>query len=435
MTRKQSAKFIPVMVVALLLVLGCRHRMEISRTPDYENPVADVAVNPSETFYAGFGREVITPDGPVWMAGFDFFRLSTGVHDDLFVRALVVRLGGEKLALVSYDLVGMQGSDVKKIKAAIKGFRPDQVILSCTHTHSGPDTMGIWGLPPIFSGKDEDYMERLARLTARAVEQAETRSRPVDAWTAVYDLDPSLTLNRRKGEPKDDTIGLMVFRDQGGATVATLINMACHPEVIWKNKRKLTADYPGVLYRLTEKKYGGGAIFFSGALGALIAPDLDKPEEDHTWEDLENYGRDVFAEVERGMGLLEKEKELSLLHRMSLVRVPIKNELYTRLGEFGMLEREVYEKETILTQVHLVEIGSAQFVTFPGEAYPKQGLNIRKRQKENSFQIGLADDELGYILYPEDYGSELYSYESSLCISPKLSVMMEEALLELMEEP
>jgi hypothetical protein len=330
-------------------------------------------------------------------------------------------------------VVGIQRSDVYKLKKAVKGFRPDQIILAATHTHSGPDTMGIYGLPPIFSGKDEDYMERLGELTDRAIEKAESRSRPAKAYTAVYGMDPSLTLNRRKGGPKDDTMGLMVFRDDGGGTIATLINIACHPEVIWKNKRKLTADYPGVLYRLVEKKYGGGAIFFSGALGALIAPDLGIPEEDHTWQHLEDYGEDVFAEVEKGMDLLEEEDDLSFIHRMSLIQVPIDTEIYMILGEFGMIERNVYDEETILTEVNLIEIGSAQFVTFPGEVYPKQGINIRKRQKKNSFQIGLANDELGYILYPEDFGTELYSYESSLCISPELSVKMEKALFDLME--
>ncbi len=433
MRTKEAIKLIAVMVTAAALVSGCWRKVEISRTPEYSNPVEDVAADPAKTFYAGFGKEVITPEGPVWMAGFDFFRLSTGVHDDLFVRALVIRQGGEKLALVSYDLVGIQRSDVLKIKDAVEGFRREEIILACTHTHSGPDTMGIYGLPPLFSGKDEDYMERLAWLTARAIEKAEARSRPVDAFTAVYEMDPSLTLNRRDGEPKDDTMGLMVFRDRGGAAVATLINIACHPEVIWKNKRKLSADYPGVLYRLVEDKYGGGAIFFAGALGALIAPDLDKPEADNTWEDLESYGRDVFAEVEKGMELLDKEEDLSFRHRMSLVRVPIDTELYMILGEFGMIERKVYPGETILTEVNLIDIGSAQFVTFPGEAYPKQGLNIRKHQRQNSFQIGLADDELGYILYPDDFGSELYSYETSLCISPELSVRMEDALLEMLE--
>ena len=99
----------------------------------------------------------------------------------------------------------------------------------------------------------------------------------------------------------------------------------------------------------------------------------------------------------------------------------------------GIFQREIFEGDQIVTEVSVIEIGSAQFVTFPGEAYPKQGLKIRERQKPNSFQIALANDELGYILYPEDYGTELYKYETSVCAGPELAVEMEKALYFLLE--
>jgi hypothetical protein len=145
-------------------------------------------------------------------------------------------------------------------------------------------------------------------------------------------------------------------------------------------------------------------------------------------------GKRAAAEVAKGMPLLVREDRPSIVHKMSLIRVPVENKIYVALVEFHMVEREVYDGPSFITEVNLIEIGSAQFVTFPGEAYPKQGLNIRKRQKPNSFQIALANDELGYILYPEDYESEVYSYEAGLCPGPALATEIEKALMELLKE-
>ncbi len=418
----------------LPVVSACRHEVPLQTPPEIINPVVDVSSDPAEPFLAGFAKEVITPRGPVWIAGFGFLRLSFGVHDDIFARSLVLKQGDEKLALVSMDLIGVQRDDVEKIKSKVQGFRPDQVIIACTHVHSGPDTMGLWGFPPLFSGKNEKYMQDIGDAVARAIERAEGAAVPVGVWTAVYGMNPDIMYNANEGEPKDDTMGIMVFRDQSEAVVATLINVAGHPEIMWDTNHIITADYPGVVYRLVERKYGGGAVFFNGALGSMITPELPGPEEFHTWSDVEKTGGMVADDVGRGMERLVREERPSIIHRASLIRIPMVNDNFKLLGEYGIVKRDVFEGETIITQVNVIEIGSAQFVTFPGEAYPKQGMNIRAAQKPNSFQIGLADDELGYILYPDDYGTELYKYETSMCVGPELAVEMEKALLELMEE-
>jgi len=60
-------------------------------------------------------------------------------------------------------------------------------------------------------------------------------------------------------------------------------------------------------------------------------------------------------------------------------------------------------------------------------------MAVRAKQKPNSFQIGLADDELGYIIYAKDYGTELYDYETTMCASPELAGMVEQELARLLE--
>jgi hypothetical protein len=415
-------------------MVGCAHEVVLKPAPEFKNPVVDARSDAGEPLLAGFAAEAITPKRPALMAGFGLFRVSVGAHDDLFVRTLVVKQGSEKLALVAVDCIGLQRTDVLAIKEAVMGFRPDQILIASTHTHSGPDTIGLWGLPPYVSGQDQRFMESIKRSVVNTIARAEAAATEVSVLSAVYQMDPTIMINANEGEPKDDTMGLMVFRDGKGAAVATLVNVAGHPESMWSNNRVLTADYPGVICREVEKKYGGGAIFFNGALGAMITPNLPQKSQGRSWETMEDIGERVFHEVARGMDLLVKDDKPAIAHRQSLILFPMENEQYLYLSRTGLLNRDAFVGENIITEVNVIEIGSAQFVTFPGEAYPKLGMKVRERQKPLSFQIGLADDELGYIIAPPDYGSKLYEYETSMCAGPDLAGDIEQELARLLAQ-
>src|SRR5207253_9382613 len=82
---------------------------------------------PDAVLEAGFGEADITPPvadkKPVYMAGFGNNRKATGVHDPLFARAVVLRQGDTKIALVSIDVVGFFYTNVQRVRKELKGFR------------------------------------------------------------------------------------------------------------------------------------------------------------------------------------------------------------------------------------------------------------------------------------------------------------------------
>src|SRR5687767_2688389 len=96
---------------------------------------------------AGAAAVKITPSltRTVYIAGYNNNRPATSVHDDLWARALVLDDGKSRLAVVSCDLIGLFNRRVKQIRALIKAVPPDNVLIACTHVHSGPDTLGLWG--------------------------------------------------------------------------------------------------------------------------------------------------------------------------------------------------------------------------------------------------------------------------------------------------
>src|SRR5687768_2163678 len=76
----------------------------------------------AEPLLAGFAEVDITPalkGKPVYIAGYGMNRKATGVHDPIMARTVVLSAGGERIALVSVDLIGLQYPAVKEIRSRL----------------------------------------------------------------------------------------------------------------------------------------------------------------------------------------------------------------------------------------------------------------------------------------------------------------------------
>src|SRR5713101_6096724 len=106
---------------------------------------------------AGAAKTAVTPEvhqNKVYLAGFGHNRVATGVHDDLYVRCLALGAGMDTVALCSVDVIGLFYDDVLKIRRQVKAKAPEvsYLIVSCTHVHAGPDTLGLWGPSQLQTG-------------------------------------------------------------------------------------------------------------------------------------------------------------------------------------------------------------------------------------------------------------------------------------------
>ena len=94
-------------------------------------------------FYAAVAQSVITPPEGTFMIE-PRGELSTGVHDDLYIKALALGDGINTFVIASFDLVGFDDQLVNRIREAASdstGLTAGQLMLSCTHTHNSPITM------------------------------------------------------------------------------------------------------------------------------------------------------------------------------------------------------------------------------------------------------------------------------------------------------
>jgi len=123
---------------------------------------------------AGFAEKVITPPIPTYLAGYFHERIAERIRDELYAKAAVFEAGGERVALVVCDLVHVTAEIVKPAKDIIAervGIPPESVMISATHTHTGPE-LSQREVAPVIVPIDSDYVATLAPTIAAAVEGA-----------------------------------------------------------------------------------------------------------------------------------------------------------------------------------------------------------------------------------------------------------------------
>jgi hypothetical protein len=219
----------------------------------------------------------------IFRAGFGNDRIAAGCHDDIWARALVLKGPSRTVALVSVDFVGMiahgtyAGFDhARHLVDAKLGI--DQIVFSSTHSHEGPDTLGLWGVTEITDGKFPRYMQFVDRQIARAVNEAAAPGALRPARVIAAQTDPSespalrgLQVRTRCRPPFffDEELRALRFVDAGGTTIATLVNWNTHPESLEDENTLISSDFVHYIRARVERELGGTAVYFTGDLGAV----------------------------------------------------------------------------------------------------------------------------------------------------------------------
>src|SRR5882724_10486309 len=92
---------------------------------------------------AGVARANITPEQPLWLAGYATREKSAeGKLMDLWIKVLALEdAEGHRAIILTSDTLGIPQSIYQNVCAGLKqkfGLEPDQVLLTASHTHCGP---------------------------------------------------------------------------------------------------------------------------------------------------------------------------------------------------------------------------------------------------------------------------------------------------------
>ena len=131
-----------------------------------------VRVDAAGPILVGSAERDITPTVGGYLGGFDIGRTSTAIASPLKVRVLVIELDGRSFAIVGVDNLGLLREDVDWIKRGIPGFANGDVFVCASHTHAGPDLIGLWGFYLLTSGRDRGYLAAMRVAVAEAVAEA-----------------------------------------------------------------------------------------------------------------------------------------------------------------------------------------------------------------------------------------------------------------------
>ncbi|MAF09830.1 hypothetical protein CMK11_05200 [Candidatus Poribacteria bacterium] len=391
------------------------------------------AATPSQPLLAGAAMRVVTPERPAYLAGLRSPRLSDGVHDDLYARAVAMSQGDETVILVGIDVIGYARERVAGVKAELdgRGVPADGLIVCATHQHSGPDTIGIWGPSEVETGVDEEYMAFLAAQIVDAAAEAYANRRAARVSVGARTIPDGVARNARVPE-YDDELRVLHFVDVDGDTISTLVNFTAHPETLWSDSTQITADYPQHVYRLVEEAFGGVTVFINGALGGMVTV----ASEENTFAECERIGAAVAETAIRATNDASVLEDPVLRHGRRVFTTPMDNAQFRAAVEAGVIPVGP-NADTVETEVSLIRLSDVAIATVPGELLPAPGFALRDAMRErlgaaSPFILGLANDELGYILAAEQFDLPLYEYEASMSVGRDIGPAVVENLIELM---
>ncbi len=399
---------------ALLLLLGVvSHAWPASCPTCLTAGAATVAfVPPAGTPLAGYGnpaRRLLFPD-VFGLYPFAFwFKPSEGTLDPLFARALVLEQGTQRVAWVTVELVAVDRSFTRAVSEQLRaaGLTPVTLIVSASHTHSGPGAFvpsALWAFIALdrFHG---EVRSALVKAVVRAILLAESSRVPARVGTFSRQA-PDVTVGRL-GLPVDrEMIGLK-FSTDGGQPIALVWNYAIHGTMLGALNLRLSGDVMGVASQVLERDLGVPVLFVNGAVGD-VSPRRRGPTE------MVAVGHELAASVRAGWGQATETPITALTTRGVRVLLPapvlsLRNCLSRWLPPSLTIPLgSVLGRDAELTAV---SVGDAVWVTIPGELQSSLGEAIKaeaRRSFGRGFVAGVSNDYLGYFVTTTAYPRTSY---------------------------
>lgn len=388
----------------------------------------------AEGFTIGFGRAKVLPDDigrkKYYVAGYGSNNPAKGVLDPPYAHAVWIddNSGRGAAVFVSIDDVGMLNADVNAVKGALAGFLAGKncrsVNILSTHNHAGIDTMGIWGPLPL-SGKSPKYMKVVSDGVCEAVALAYEDRRDGSLYHGTTEV-PDMQEDIRLPTVYSKTLTRFRFVPDDGSREIYILNFASHSESLGGGNSHVSADFPGHMREEIRQKTGAETIYFVGAIGGMISMTL--PGGKASPETTKKIGRRLAGCAMSIENETRLEPELNIL-RQELV-LSADNTVLLLAARLGILNVKAYGTSdsplgyALLSEMTYLELGSVKCLLLPCEIFPElvfggylsaeesaEGVPpdinpaplARIAEDDGLLIFGLANDEIGYVLPPNDF--------------------------------
>ena len=415
------------LIVALLLIFACA-----GCGKNEQGETTRLCSTEGEQWYFGFGCAQFQPDEnsdqPLYIAGYDPGREVTEVRDYCQARAVWLDTGAEGVLLIGVDCVALDSGTVAKIRQALSDISAASVNVYSTHTHAGADTLGMWGQIGI-DGKNDAYMESLLQAAEQAARAAVADRHPATLHFGQVKTSGMLR-DSRLPTVTDENLYQLRFEAKDGAPGLRMLFFGAHPEALRGSNTRLSRDFAGLLCDGVTAATGDHTMFLPGAIGGLVmtrdfadvSADGERAEENLqiTADKLIQYALSI-----------DTKKEQLLQPRMQMVRtefsVPMDNIVFLTYKFLGILNNRAVTANSatgygVQTELSVLMLGDMAVTLIPGEIFPELvsgddygranplGNNpkalvelAREQGIEKMLIVGLANDEIGYIVPPSDF--------------------------------
>jgi neutral ceramidase len=411
----------------------------------------------------GAASVTITPPVGIPMAGYYSERGAQGVHDDLHAKAIVIEAGGRAAALVVLDLITTPRDVVEQARREVERtthVRGGDVMISATHTHTGP----VLDRNSAFGGRSElvdEYLSGLPAKIAEAVRSAEARLAPARVFSACG-REESIAFNRRY-HMKDGTVGwnpgklnpgiikpagtidpevpVVYLESTTGQPLATYVNYAVHLDNV--GEPRISADLPFTLSRALADVKGTEMVtmFAAGCCGDVNHIDVRWREPQRGFANAARMGTILAAEVLRTWPRLKSIDADAVRVRSAIVALALpaiseadvarsravlariedpkapRPKFLEMVDAFKTRDVAARQGRPLEVEVQVIALGDElAWVALPGEIFVELGLAIKQDSPFGRTIIAeLADGAIGYIPARRAYAQGNYEVISARC--------------------
>lgn len=445
-------------------------------------------------FRAGAAAADITPrEFPLNMPGGFSANMAESAHDPLHSRAIVLDDGVIRVAIAVVDTLGAGPEvldEIKSAAAAKTGIPVERMLISSTHTHTGPSHPKEGAAPAVAYRKVfiEGVVDSIVRAEANlkpALFGSASHQLPDEVFNRRWFLKPgkmppnpfgkydavkmnpgtSTEVIDRPAGPTDPDVSVLSFQDQRRQPLALYANYALH-YVGGSPKGQISADYFGEFARVVPSRLGSPvgfvAMLSNGASGDInnipfgtTRPPREPFEQirivaqktaDAAWFALRKIEKHR-ADVDIGM----RQRDVALKFRRpsaeevaqarAFLAVKDKDaiEQLPRLAQnyaHSTIRAAERTEDTLTVRLQALRIGDTAVCGIPFEAFVEMGLEIKKRSPfAHTIVVGLANGRHGYLPTAEQH--QLGGYETWLGtnnVQEDASRILTEHLLQMLQE-
>lgn len=418
---------------------------------------------------AGAAASNITPPLGVSLNGGMNDRKATHIHDDLHARCLVLDDGSTRLAIVVCDscMLDRELMDAAKAQIAQQGVvDAERILISATHTHSAPTSVGVFQSDP-----EPEYREFLQRRIVDGVVRAANNLEPAKLAWAVG-KEPGQVFNRRwymkpgtipadpfgkttdrvKMNPPrasenllepagkiDPDVSVISVTSPEGRPIGLLGNYSLH-YVGGTGGGHVSADYFGLFAQRMQALLNADRLDppFVGIMSNGTSGDINNvnfrqaPDRVAPYVQMQRVAHDVAYAAYQALQQAEYQDDITLDARQELLtlgrRLPQPEEINRAKYILSQVPKgqslrgieQVYARETVLMAdwpktieivLQAMRIGDAAICAIPCETFVEIGLNLKEKSPfDPTFTIELANGYAGYL--PTEEQHKLGGYET-----------------------